>query len=406
MVGSLSAWGSSSALVAAAGVVESVLLNLMGSMMVTVLYVGLAGLFGWVAYLLLTLPLRRRERARLFLSLVETGLREGASAETTVVGLSRQGVGVLGTSLHAVAREVEAGATLAAALGHEPGLLPPRIVEMLAAGERAGDLARVLPACRQTLGDARARVRSATHYLILIALGVGGIFFATLVVFPGIGVYIVPRFREMWADMRIEPPPLLALMMDASRSPAFYAVLWLIPMGLAAGGVCYVAGPWLARALGLQGLESWVQRVLPWRWKRVQRDFSAMLGVLLDAGMPEADAVVFAARSTANTLLMRRADLVADALEAGMPLTEAVGRLDGSGEFLWRLGNAAHAGTGFAEALAGWHESLDARAFHQEQVAAQIVTSAIVLLNGAVVAAFVIGVFQMFVHLMGAVAIW
>jgi len=62
--------------------------------------------------------------------------------------------------------------------------------------------------------------------------------------------------------------------------------------------VFYVTGP---RA------ETWfpvLQRVrfrLPWQLKRMQRDFSVMLAILLDAGMPEPEAVSLAADCTANT---------------------------------------------------------------------------------------------------------
>ena len=37
---------------------------------------------------------------------------------------------------------------------------------------------------------------------------------------------------------------------------------------------------------------------LPWRRKRFQRDFSAMLAVLLDAEVPETEAVGLAAEAT------------------------------------------------------------------------------------------------------------
>ena len=367
---------------------------------------GVLGLIGWLAHLVLTLPLRRRERARLFLHLVARGLAQGTSIEQTIVTLSRRGVGVLGRGLHGVARELEEGVTLTQALDWRPGFLPPRLVEMLVAGERAGDVARVLPACRKTLGDERARLRSAMHYFILIALGLGSVFAATLVVLPGIGIYVLPRFQEMWVDMRVEMPPLFGILYELTRNPLVYLVLWSVPLALLVGAFLYGAGPWLVPSLRLQEPASWVQRLVPWQWKRVQRDFSAMLGVLLDAGLPEAEAVVLAARSTTNRLLMRRADRVARALEQGTPLTEAVARLDRSGEFRWRLTTAAQAGKGFAAALEGWHESLDARAFQQQQATAQIVTSAIVLVNGAIVAAIAIGVFQLFTSLIRGMTSW
>ena len=378
------------------------LLNLAGSVVGTLVGAAILGGVGWVAYFALTLPLRRRERARLFLSVLERGLWEGRSIEHTVVSLSARGVGAFGAGLHLVAQDLAAGATLAEAAASVPGFLPTRVVEMLAAGERVGDVARVLPACRRSLDDALSRTRGATHYLILAVLGSGGLFFGTLAVMPLIGIYIVPRFQMMWDDMGLELPTLLVQMMSLVRNPLFYGALWLIPLGIAVLALFYIGGPAMMSALHLRRLASWWQRAMPWRWKRVQRDFSAMLGVLLDAGVPEAEAVELAARSTGNTVFARRAERVAAALSDGAPLTEAVARLDDSGEFRWRLANAAHAGSGFSAALAGWHESLDARAFQQEQAAAQAITAAVILLDGAIVGAFAIGVFQVFSGLMMA----
>ena len=54
---------------------------------------------------------------------------------------------------------------------------------------------------------------------------------------------------------------------------------------------------------------------------------------------------------------------------------------------------------GFLQALAGWHESLDAKAFQQEQAAAHGITSALVLWSGLFVGAVVISVFMFLVSI-------
>ena len=52
------------------------------------LFLGLAPVCGvtYLIYFLLTLPLRRNERARLFLDLLELGLNEGRRPEAAIVG--------------------------------------------------------------------------------------------------------------------------------------------------------------------------------------------------------------------------------------------------------------------------------------------------------------------------------
>ena len=71
----------------------------------------------------------------------------------------------------------------------------------------------------------------------------------------------------------------------------------------------------------------------------------------------------------------------------------AVRAFDDSGEFQWRLTNATHAHGGFLDALRGWHEALDAKAFQQEEAAAHLITTGVVILNGAFVALIAIAMF-------------
>ena len=118
----------------------------------------------------------------------------------------------------------------------------------------------------------------------------------------------------------------------------------------------------------------------------MQRDFSVMLATLIDAGTPEPDAVTLAARCTANSCFEERAARAVNALQQGGSLTDAMQELDDTGEFRWRLTNAAHSRGGFLAALAGWHDALNAKSFQHEQAAAHVVSTALVLLNGLFVA--------------------
>jgi type II secretory pathway component PulF len=111
-----------------------------------------------------------------------------------------------------------------------------------------------------------------------------------------------------------------------------------------------------------------------------------MLAVLLDGGVPEAEAVRIAGDATANEICRRRAARVMAALQDGTKLDDAVRAFDDTGEFHWRLTNAAHAHGGFLAALRGWHEALDAKAFQQEEATAHFITSGVVILNGVLVA--------------------
>lgn len=93
-------------------------------------------------------------------------------------------------------------------------------------------------------------------------------------------------------------------------------------------------------------------------------------------------------------------------LAQGVKLPEAIRTIDDAGELQWRLTNALQRGRGFLSALNGWHEALDSKAFQQEQTAAQITTTALVLFNGFIVAAIVIGMFLPLIALINAATLW
>ena len=131
-----------------------------------------------------------------------------------------------------------------------------------------------------------------------------------------------------------------------------------------------------------------------------------MLATLLDAGMPEPEAVRLAADCTVNSVFQKRAAIALNALKQGRSLTDAVQEMDDTGEFRWRLTNATHSRGGFLSALGGWHDALGAKAFQNEQAAAHVVSTSLVLLNGMFVAAIVISVFSFLISIVNAGVLW
>jgi type II secretory pathway component PulF len=166
--------------------------------------------------------------------------------------------------------------------------------------------------------------------------------------------------------------------------------------------VIYIGGPGFVRWFQFRSVPvaDWVAWHIPWKRKKLLRAFSAMLAVLLDGGVPEAVAVRLAGDCTANEICRHRAHRVIAALEKGVKLDEAVRAFDDTGEFHWRLTNATHAHGGFLNALRGWHEALDAKAFQQEETATHILTSGLVVMNGLVVALIATSMFGMLVMIL------
>jgi type II secretory pathway component PulF len=364
-----------------------------------VIWLGANGIVFGILYgtfLALGLPLHRQERARAFLQLLEMGLRQGQPPEQTVRSLSRAGTKELGRCLHEVASRLPEGTRLGDALAEVPAFLPANVRAMLKAGEEMGDIGKVLPAARQTLqqGISRTQINANNLIVLLFVSPVGPVLIWIL------SIWIFPKLREIARDMAPDMHFWSGAFFDWSVIMANVIVgLWLLFFVI--GGIRGASTRWLgwlvpAASHIIDRLNWW----LPWRRRRMQRDFSVMLSLALDAGVPEAKAVRLAAESTANSLFIARAERAIEDLRQGLKLTEAVRWLDDAGEFRWRLRNAVQPHRGFFAALAGWHEALEAKAFQQEQTASQLITTGFVCLNGAMVSLVTVGVFHILLAIM------
>src|SRR2546425_9883691 len=120
------------------------------------------------AYLLISSALRRQERTRCFLDLLETGIRQGRSLEQTILSLSQGRVQNIGLHFHLLAAYLEQGLRLNAALEKVPQFLPAPVRAMLRVGEEIGSIEKVLPACRQSLADGLSRAQTGVNSLVVM----------------------------------------------------------------------------------------------------------------------------------------------------------------------------------------------------------------------------------------------
>ena len=348
-----------------------------------------------------SLPMRRAERARLFLDLVEDALKRGQSVEAMVLSIAQSHDRTVGVRFHLFAAHIESGLSLVAALEKVPRFLPPQISAMFRAGEKLGDLKSILPACREILRDRPAAVRSAVNYLIVVVLLSSPVFILVALLMT---VFVIPKFREVAAGMDAPLRPLTQFVFANTGWFVAFEIFITVMMLLAT--LIYIGGPGFVRWFQFRGMPmvDWIAWRIPWKQKRLKRTFSAMLAVLLDGGVPEAEAVRLAGDCTANEISRRRSQRVVAAIEQGTKLDAAVHAFDDSGEFHWRLTNATHARGGFLQALHGWHEALDAKAFQQEEATAHVVTSGLVILNGVLVALIAMAMFGILVSVLNGMA--
>jgi type II secretory pathway component PulF len=357
----------------------------------------------WTGYYMITLRMRRQERARFLLDVLEIGLKQGHRIEEIIIAISDKREESLGVHFHLLAYYLKDGVPLGEALKKVPQLLPPQMLAMLTAGIRLGDFAKVLPACRKLSNDAVSHTRGAINYLVLIAF-IG--FPINLLIVSTLQIWVLPQFMSVCEGMGISIPSGLVFLTEYKGVVMMlqfllFLIVWTVSL-------VYIEGPRL-----LPGLEKLLAPMshsliysLPWRRKRLQRDFATMLAILVDSGMPEQEALILAADCTANSIFRKRAQHAVAGLQRGLKLTQAVELVDDSGEFRWRLAHAMHTPGAFLVAIGGWNESLDAKAFQQEQAVAQTFTTAIVLLNGVLVGFIVVSVFSVLVSLINGALLW
>jgi type II secretory pathway component PulF len=357
------------------------------------------GAFSLLVHFLLSLPMHRRDRALFFLDLLETVLQRGQPVEQAILAAAENHDRAIGVHFYMVAAHIEGGDRLGEALEKVPGFLLPQITAILRAGEKLGDLKKVLPACREVLRIAPDTVRSTTHYMVAILL-----IFAPIAccLISLLSVAVVPRFKEVAASYNGTLWPISTFVFGLNDSHILVNFEILVFLALMSVAVIYIGGPGFVRWFQFRSVPvvDWITWRIPWKQKKLQRTFSAMLAVLLDGGVPEAEAVRLAGESTANEICRRRARRVIAALEKGVKLDEAVRAFDDTGEFHWRLTNATHVHGGFLNALRGWHEALDAKAFQQEETATHVLTSGLVVLNGLVVALIATAMFGVLIMML------
>lgn len=350
-------------------------------------------------------PYRWMERARILLTVMDAGVRKGGSAEHAIIELSRRHEQSLGVELHLLAAHLDKGLPLGEALDKVPGLLPANVLGVLKTGLQIRDLPRVLPAARRLLDEmSRAQRDSAGDMSFMAAITT----IVLICISWLLSIAVLPKFKEIFADYEIAIPlPALAGALMGHRDAWFLGLfLWLAFIAIAS--CLYLSGPQSAAWLNnrLPWLTRWVTNRLPWQRRRMQRDYSLMLALLLDAKVPEETAVSTAASLCGNAFWRPRSDLVVADLREGIWLPEAVRHLDVTGEMQWRTQFARAQLKPLLPALAGWHESLEAQAFRLERIACDGTNVLLILGCGAGVGLVCVTIFNLLISLMEGVMLW
>lgn len=265
-------------------------------------------------------PRGGRKRAAAFARNFALLLQAGHTAEGALAALSGHSGDRRGRMLaQALNAGLRAGLSPADAFAARPDLFPPHFAAAAEAGQATGALGQAIADLaadeerRQKLLD---DIWGALAYPIFLAL-------ATLAALIFLMAFVVPRFKDMFADLGAATPPELALVFGVSDMLTQNGPALAIGAALAASGVVF--------ALRLPGVRRFIDAAafrmpLAGDLSRIAlaARFFASLALFLRSGLSAAPALAAARRTVANSWARERLDAAFDRVRTGRSAAQEI----------------------------------------------------------------------------------
>lgn len=293
----------------------------------------------------------------------------------------------LRTRLQRVQEEVRAGRPLSEALALYPREFPRLYVNMVHAGETAGQLAEVLERLASYLENEITRrsqiVAALTYPAVLMVVAISAVTFLL--------TFVIPRLRPVLTEMGHAPPVPTVILLAIT---GFITTYW---KQLLAGAflIGFALRQTLVTPSGRANWDTWklqiplVGRLLS---RIVASRFVRSLGTMLTGGVPILDSLEIARDAVGNVAAGRTVDRVRESIRQGESLAEA---LEATGFFLPVVVHMAAVGeeTGqLPKMLVRTAESLDFEIDSQIRRLVALIEPAIVVLMGAFVGFIVLSI--------------
>jgi len=220
-----------------------------------------------------------------------------------------------------VARRVEAGGNVSAAMDAHREVFGETYVETLAAAEQTGNMIKVLQYLAQMLErqqESRQQLRGALMYPLAVTtiLALATVFLIAVV---------VPRFARMFESRGVDLPPLTMGLMGLGES--FRSSWWayLVVAGALGWGFRWVMKDARGR-LFVDGLLHRIPAIRTILVSLAVARFTRVFGLCLSAGLNLIDALGLAGRAAARPTLQRDVDRMIEQVTAGGRLSEVMPR--------------------------------------------------------------------------------
>lgn len=259
-----------------------------------------------------------------------------------------------------VAVDIQRGVRLSDAFAAHPKVFPRIVSDMVRSAEATGNLDVVLRQAAKHIereASARAKLRAAMTYPVII-------FSFAIVIAIGIVVFVLPKFRELYASLGVKTPGILNALLNFSAFLSDHGLVIAVCVLLA----FVLIAIWVRTEQGHYIVDSFILRIPVinglLRASMTER-FCRTLGDMLAAGVPISQTYAVVIENVRNRHYRRELERVGPALAAGQGIFRP---LQQTGVFapaviqLLRVGEeTGHLDTNLSEAADMYEEEIDYR---------------------------------------------
>ncbi len=231
----------------------------------------------------------------------------------------QQKPGLLKAIIGGVADDVESGSSLSESMANYPRAFDKLYVNMINAGEAGGVLDIILARLADFMEKAqrlKKKVIGAMVYPVVV------ITIATLIV-TGIMIWVIPSFKEIFADFNVELPKITQFLLNAADWMAFqYGWAWVLfsPIGV----ILFWKLVRISR--GGRYVTDLIKIKIPIIGAIIRKStvarFTRTLGTLISAGVPILDAINITKETCGNEVFERALTKVHDAIREGESMAD------------------------------------------------------------------------------------
>lgn len=230
---------------------------------------------------------------------------------------NQQKPGTLKNILVEVAEDVETGSSFSEALGKHPKTFDKLYVNMVKAGEAGG----VLDVILQRLAAFMERMEALKRKIIGASIYPAVVITIALAVVLAIMKFIVPKFKEVFEQVKVPMPGMTVMLMNISdlivgywwlivATPFVFWFLWKL-WGRTKGG-----------RMAIDRLKLTAPLIGPIIKKSVVSRFCRTLGTLLQSGVPILEALSIVKNATGNEVVSNAIGTVHDSIREGENIAE------------------------------------------------------------------------------------